>query len=430
VRPQALRFVLLAALAAPLLAPAATAATAPDLDRPVTLDAKEADLPSVLAVLAEKGGLNIVTGPGVASGKITIHLKDVPVEQAVNLVVRAAGLAYERIGNSILVADAQSLKGETGLSSYTIALKYADATEVQAALSGLSDKIQVDRGGNRLIVVTSPRVLAEIEEVVAELDHPARQVMLEARVLEVSTDGLQRLGVDWDLLNRQGFTFVEENASGTFSGDLEDPGPLTQAPNAITNTPGSADVWKLRNFTRLPKVFRAFLDMLVHDGEARVLAQPKLVTLNGKPASMLAGQRIPYLVSQTVFAGGAAAPTQTVQREEVGIKLSITPLINADDYITVQIKPEVSSVSGFRGPNSDLPLVSTRQAETTVRLKDGASVVIGGLLSEEQTVNVTKVPWLGDIPGLGALFRHRTVTSSKRDLVIEVTPHLLPEPTP
>jgi len=419
----------LAALAALLLAPVAPAAAAPDLGRLISLDADDAYLPAVLKVLAEKGDLNIVTGPGVTSGKITIHLKDVPVEQAVNLVVRAAGLAYERIGNSILVADAQSLRGETGLSSYTIPLKYADATEVQTALSGLSEKIQVDRGGNRLIVVTSPRVLAEIEEVVAQLDHPARQVMLEARVLEVSTDGLQRLGVDWDLLNRQGFTFVEENVAGTFTGNLEEPGPLTDAPNGVSNTPGSSDVWKLRNFSRLPKVFRAFLDVLVRDGEARVLAQPKLVTLNGKPASMLAGQRIPYLVSQTVFAGGAAAPTQTVQREEVGIKLSITPLINADDYITVQIKPEVSSVSGFRGPNSDLPLVSTRQAETTVRLKDGASVIIGGLLSEERTVNVTKVPLLGDIPILGMLFRHQNVTSSKRDLVIEVTPHLLPEPT-
>jgi len=429
VRPQATPFALLAALAALILAPVAPVAAAPDLGRLISLDADDAYLPAVLKVLAEKGDLNIVTGPGVSSGKITIHLKDVPVEQAVNLVVRAAGLAYERIGNSILVADAQSLRGETGLSSYTIPLQYADATEVQAALIGLSDKIQVDRGGNRLIVVTSPRVLAEIEEVVAQLDHPARQVMLEARVLEVSTDGLQRLGVDWDLLNRQGFTFVEENSGGTFTGNLEEPGPLTAAPNGVTNTPGSADVWKLRNFSRLPKVFRAFLDVLVRDGEARVLAQPKLVTLNGKPASMLAGQRIPYLVSQTVFAGGAAAPTQTVQREEVGIKLSITPLINADDYITVQIKPEVSSVSGFRGPNSDLPLVSTRQAETTVRLKDGASVIIGGLLSEESTVNVTKVPLLGDIPLLGMLFRHQSVTRNKRDLVIEVTPHLLPEPT-
>jgi type II secretory pathway component GspD/PulD (secretin) len=242
----------------------------------------------------------------------------------------------------------------------------------------------------------------------------------------VSTDGLKKLGIDWDLINRQGFTFVEGD-SGTFTGDLEEPGPL-QTGQGVRNTNGTSDVLKLRNFSRLPKVFRTFIDLLIHDGNARVLAQPKLVTLNGKQASMLSGQRIPYLVSQTVFAGGAAAPTQSVQREEVGIKLAITPLINADGYITVHILPEVSSVTGFRGPSNDLPVVASRQAETTVRLKDGSSVVIGGLLNEEKTTSTTKVPVLGDIPFLGKLFMHSTIVTSKRDLVIEVTPHLLPEP--
>lgn len=422
-----IRFFVLAALAATLLYPARDACADIDLGPRVSLDADDALLPAVLKILAEKGNLNIVTGPGVASGHITIHLKDVPVEQAVNLVVRAAGLAYERIGNSILVAESKALSEETGLSSYTIELKYADATEVQTALSGIAEKIQVDRGGNRLIVVTSPRIIGEIQRVVTEMDKPARQVMLEARVVEVSTDGLKKLGIDWDLLNRQGYTFVE----GTYdSVRVEGALPVSGVGGtlqAVPNTPGTYDIWKLGNFTRFPMVFQAFVDLLIHDGNAKVLAQPKLVTLNGKEASMLAGQRIPYLVSQTVFAGGAAAPTQTVQIEEVGIKLSITPLINADGFITVHIRPEVSSVTGFRGVAGDLPVVSTRQAETTVRLKDGSSVLIGGLLAQEKTTTMTKVPLLGNVPWLGAFFRHENTTTSNRDLVIEVTPHLLPD---
>ena len=397
-----------------------------DLGPKVSLDADDALLPAVLKILAEKGNLNIVTGPGVASGHITIHLKDVPVEQAVNLVVRAAGLAYERIGNSILVAEAKSLQDETGLSSYTIELKYADANEVKAALSGISEKIQVDTGGNRLIVVTSPRIIGEIQHVVAEMDKPARQVMLEARVVEVSTDGLKKLGIDWDLLNRQGMTFVEGTYDSVNVGNvLNGAGGATV--KVFPNTPGTYDIWKLGNFTRLPMVFQSFVDLLIHDGNAKVLAQPKLVTLNGKEASMLAGQRIPYLVSQTVFAGGAAAPTQTVQIEEVGIKLAITPLINTDGYITVHIRPEVSTVTGFRGVAGDLPVVATRQAETTVRLKDGSSVLIGGILDQEKTTDITKVPFLGSVPFLGAFFRHENTTTTNRDLVIEVTPHLLPE---
>src|SRR5437879_4800522 len=178
VRRIAPRLILLAALAVLLPLHPRPARAEIDLGRPVSLDADDAYLPAVLKILAEKGNLNIVTGPGVTGGKITIHLKDVPVEQAVNLVVRAAGLAYERIGNSILVGEPKSLNEETGLSAYTLELKYADAAEVQIALSGLTDKIQVDRGGNRLIIVTSPRVIAEIQSIVAEMDRPARQVML------------------------------------------------------------------------------------------------------------------------------------------------------------------------------------------------------------------------------------------------------------
>src|SRR5258705_12397210 len=195
---------------------------ADDAGKLITLDAEDAYLPSVLKILAEKGSLNIVTGPGVTSGRLSIHLKDVPIDQAVNLVVRAAGLSYERIGNSVLVADAQALKQETGLSSYVVDLKYADALEVQQALSKLAADIQVDRGGNRLIVVTSPRVISEIQAIVARLDVPARQVMLEARVIEVSTDGSLKLGIDWDLLNRQSFIIVEGASAPTAPGTLPD----------------------------------------------------------------------------------------------------------------------------------------------------------------------------------------------------------------
>jgi type IV pilus secretin PilQ/predicted competence protein len=407
------------ALGLTLLMPATISGAA---DKNVTLDAEDAYLPTVLKILAEKGDLNIVTGPGVTAGRLSIHMKDVPIDQAVNLVVRAAGLAYERIGNSILVADAKSLKDETGLSSYVVDLKYADARDVQAAIKNLADQVQIDPGTNRLIVVTSPRVIAEIRNIVQTLDVPARQVMLEARVVEVSTDDTKRLGIDWEQLSRQGVVFVEGNYDSSF-------GSGSQLSNlkVFKNTPGTHDIFKLNNFTRDAQVYRLAIDLLIRNGNARVLANPKIAVLNGREASILIGSRIPYTVSGTIFAGGAAAPTQTIQREEVGIKLRITPLINADGYITTTINPEVSSVIGFQGVNSDLPVVATRQASTTVRLKDGNSVIIGGLLSEEKTTTVTKLPILGSIPVLGYLFQHQSIVTSKKDLVIEVTPRILAE---
>jgi type II secretory pathway component GspD/PulD (secretin) len=387
----------------------------------VSLDAVEASLPSVLNILAEKGDLNIISGPGVTQVRISIRMKDVPVEQAVNLVVRAAGLAYERIGNSILIAEPEALKEETGLSSYVVELKFADAKDVKEALKILAAEIEVDKGGNRLIVVTSPRVIAEIEEIVRVLDVPAKQVMLEARIVEVSTDDAKRFGVDWDLLNRQGFIVVEGTPAPSEPEVFPDELPY------IPSTPGEADLWKFRNFSRQAKAFQLAIDMLIREGNARVLAQPKLATLNGREATILIGSRIPFVVTGTVFAGGGAAPVERVEKEEVGIKLSITPLINADGYITTTIRPEVSTVTGFRGENADLPVIATREASTTIRLKDGNSVIIGGLLSEEKTTNVTKLPILGQIPGLGVLFQNQSHTMVKRDLVIEVTPRILPE---
>lgn len=406
-------------------APPANAAAATDawMSRLVTLDAEEAALPAVLKILAEKGDLNIITGPGVSTGRITIHMKNVPIEQAVNLVVRAAGLAYERIGNSILVAESKSLAEETGLSSYVVNLQFADANEVMAALASLKAEITVDKGGNRLIVVSSPRVLSEIQNVVARLDVPSRQVMLEARVVEVSTDALKRIGIDWDQIMSKGFLFVEGNYDSV-SGS----GNRLEGLQVFPNTPGTSDIFKAKNFSRQATFFNVQLDLLIRDGNARVLANPKLVTLNGREASMLVGSRIPFVITGTLIAGGGAAPVQSIQREEVGVKLKITPLINADGYITTTISPEVSSVTGFTGENSDLPIVATRQATTTVRLKDGDSVIIGGLLSEERTTNTSKVPLLGDIPGIGYFFQHQNIVTGKKDLVIEVTPTILPGP--
>jgi type IV pilus assembly protein PilQ len=406
----------------PAVVGAAGAAPAPMATRLITLDAEDAPLASVLKILGEKGDLNVITGTGAnTASRLTIHMKDVPLDQAVNLVVRAAGLGYERIGNSILVADARALKEETGLSSYVVDLRFANAEDVKGALRNIADNVQVDKSGNRLVVVTSPRVISQIEEIVRVMDVPARQVILEARILEVSTGNALKLGINWDDLNSQGVVIVEGNSGATAKGSVPDSLPFFSA------TGGYQSMWSLRHLSRQAFAWKTALDLMISTGNARVLANPKVATLNGHEASILIGERIPFMVTGTVFSGGAAAETKQVEKEEVGIKLKITPLINADGYITAQIAPEVSSVTGYKGTNNDLPVVATRQASTTVRLKDGSSVIIGGLLSEDKTTTITKVPLLGDIPVLGYLFQHHGVSTSKRDLVIEVTPHIMPE---
>ena len=412
------RFARVALLAGLLAVPGPLHAAGPP--KTVSLDAEDANLPSVLKILAEKGDLNIVTGPGVAGGRLSIHMKDVPIDQAVNLVVRAAGLAYERIGNSVLVADAKSLKEETGIQAYIVQLRYADAGEVKNAIASLTGDVQVDKGGNRLIVMTSPRVISQVQEMVTTLDQPARQVMIEARVVEVSTNDLAQIGIDWNLLTRQNFVIIEGDSGNAPRGQLPANAPFLPPQQG-------KQLYNFRPFARQSMGFNVALDLLINNGNARVLANPKVATLNGHEANILVGQRIPYQVTSTVFAGTAAAPTLTVEKEEVGVKLRITPVINVDGYITTTIAPEVSTVLGFTGVNNDLPIVATREASTTVRLKDGNSVIIGGLLSEEKTHDTAKVPLLGDIPLLGYLFQHQSIQTRKTDLVIEVTPHIVPE---
>src|SRR5262249_31992344 len=154
----------------------------------------------------------------------------------------------------------------------------------------LTADIQIDKSGNRLIVTTSPRIISQVQEIVDTLDQPARQVMLEARIVEVSIDDVKTLGIDWDLLNRQQFVIVEGTPAPAAPGALR--AKLPSAPNP----PSGSDLAKFGAFPRQAKAFQVALDLAVTEGNARVLANPKLATLNGHEATILVGSRIPFVV--------------------------------------------------------------------------------------------------------------------------------------
>ena len=168
----------------------------------ITIHAEDAFLPSILAILARESGYNIVTDPNVnKQDKVSIHLDNVPIEQAINLVVRAVGLSYEVVGNSFLIADPKKLKEEVGVTSYVVTLKYASAEDVKTLLQDISDQVQVDIPGNKLLVNASPKKIAEIIKVVESIDVPAIQIMLETRLIEVAADVEQQLGLDWSKIS-------------------------------------------------------------------------------------------------------------------------------------------------------------------------------------------------------------------------------------
>ena len=394
----------------------------------VTVHAEDAHLPSILAILAKESGYNIVTDPNVnRQEKISIHLDDVPIEQAINLVVRAVGLSYEVVGNSFLIADPKKLKEEVGVSSFVIELKYASAEEIKSMLQDISDQIQVDISGNKLLVNASPKKIAEIQDVVKQIDIPAIQIMLETRLIEVAADSEEQLGIDWSRLSKF-TTILAENALDETTGGsiIPDDQTLGQKPTTMPFDPlksslkdGSQII--PRYFSRQMTAFDITLDMLMKANQAEVLADSRLTTLNGREASIKLVDIVPYILSS----GGVGGQVQ-VQREEVGIKLDINPTVNTDGFITVKVEPEVSTIFEFIGPDNNIPRVKSRKSSTTIRVKDGESIIIGGLLSNDRKQTLYKFPFLHKLPWIGEkLFTSKNLVERKTDLIIQITPRIV-----
>jgi type II secretory pathway component GspD/PulD (secretin) len=400
------------------------------LDKTVTLDADDAFLPSILSILAEKSGFNIVTGPGVnTKERISVHLKDTPISEAINLVVRAAGLSYETVGNSFLVAEAAALETEIGLSPSVIHLQYSNASEIKELLKDLTEKVQVDTAGNRLLIMASPKVTADIEEIVSQVDQPASQVLLEARLIEIATDDLDEYGIDWEQLSS--FTTIlaesplvkdaQGQTDGTsrapnendFGGDLPD---LDQLPEkySFEKIEGFDNVF---NFSRQLNAFDITLDFLMKRNKARVLAHAQLTTLNNREATILIGETLRFAVSSRENA--------IIVTDSVGIKLHITPTINTDGYITVKVNPEVSSITEL--VQGLYPRKKVRTASTTVLVKDGQRIFIGGLLSVDDSEIEFKMPLLANLPLVGKFFTHYDRSTRKTDLLIQITPRIVRE---
>jgi type IV pilus assembly protein PilQ len=380
----------------------------------ISLDADSTSVNSILQILAQRSGLNIVTGPELQGRRISIHLKSTPFEEALNLVVRAAGLGYERVGSSILVASTERLATQTGLVTRVFDLKYARAQDIRDQLQYLTGNVTASFSGDRLVVRASASTMEEVAVIVEQLDKKPSQVLLQARLIEVNTTALLEAGIDWEKITKWTTILTEGNAGPSQAGQI----------------PQSLSFLKLdetADYYRQMAAFQVQLDALITDGNAHLLSDLRVVTQDNVPAEIFAGETVPVIITSLQTPGGAGGVFQTVQLQniDVGVKLNITPRISDDGFITALVEPEVSRIVAFVGPNNDLPETSRRRAQTLVRVRDGERIYIGGLLSEEKRRTVKKVPLLGSIPLLGYLFRHYRDETTRLDLVIEITPHIV-----
>ena len=375
-----------------------------------------ADLPSLLNMLCTEAGFNLVTSKSISGNIPSIQLSNVTLRKVLDLILKQNGYAYEIEGNIIRIATPAEINTEAEsalLETRTYGLSFAKAAivvgTIQPFLSS-KGKIQADARTNALIVTDISKKQEEVADLVKKLDAKTAQVSIEAKLLDINYTAEQNLGIRWDIEGGGqhspiGTDIYPPAGNSVFRGTVAPPQATTSNAGTLQfGVAGSTNFW-------------ASLNVLIQNNDANVKASPRITTLDNTTATMNISQAYPYLSSYNQSTGVASYSSV-----DAGVTLSVTPQVNRNGFITLQVIPTVSSVVNPGPP----PVVDSRTASTTVLVKDGETLVIGGMLRDDETITTAKVPILGDIPLLGALlFQSRYTKVTKRDLVVLITPRIL-----
>ncbi len=423
--------------------------------RKLSLNFQDIDVRAALQVIADFTGLNMVVSDSVQGG-LSLRLKDVPWDQALDIILRTKGLGMRRLGNVILVAPNEELAAREKqeleareqiaklepLRSEILQINYAKAADLAALIrskenSLLSERgtVTVDERTNTLLVRDTAASLEAIRKVVARLDRPVRQVLIASRIVIANDDFSRELGM------RFGVSAARKNGNdglAAFSGSAEGTDALVSRALAnigSTGQPLPVGVPTLgdRLSVSLPvqspagrfalailgKDYLVDLELsaLQAEGRGEIISSPRVITANQKAALIEQGVEIPY---QQAAASGATA----VSFKKAVLSLEVTPQITPDDRIIMDLKVNKDSVGEvFQG----VPSVNTREVNTQVLVDNGETVVLGGIYEQTRTQQASKVPLLGDLPVVGALFRSTSRVNKKAELLIFVTPKILKE---
>ncbi len=345
-------------------------------------------------------GIPIIADSTV-SGFVTMELDEVQIEEALMRICLPYGYTFRYMNGYYLVGAADINNPTFWLLSEVdvVSTRYVPAEVISKLLSNFySPFVKIDKESNTIAITASPEIIKRIKTDIANIDQPVRQVMLEVLVTELSTNARKALGTDWQWNTAQG--------SGNSTGLL----------NFTTKTLTSSLEYKWPNGIRQ---FLISLQALVEDGEARVHANPRIVAMDGKQAEIFLGQEQSYMV---LVDSGTSTTNQRVL-VKTGVTLKFLPHISPEGDITVKIEPEVSTITGVN--STGFPIISSRKASTTIRIRDGETFVLGGLLQEFETRSTGKLPLFGDIPLLGKLFRSERIDKAETEVIILVTPVII-----
>lgn len=404
---------LFAALTVALLLPVSAQAASDN----ISLDFRDTDIRQIITTIAQQSGTNIIAEKSVR-GQVTVKLDDVYYEEAMNLIARTNGFAVRKIGNTWILADEKKLieAFEKGLT-ITKRLQYAKAADVSQVISSTirqDVRVAVDERINAVIVSGGKDILDEVKKLIETIDTPVHQVMMEAKIVEVSTNASKNIGFRWTGRTGQDSEYREfDNLPVLSTTEYFSVNPDSSLYQEQFQGQQGA-LFGLGDFYRENLLFRATFAALERRNETKVLSNPKISAVNGQQAEIIVGTKV-------IYPGGADQPPK---EKDTGIKLVITPRINDDGYITVDAEPEVSFVESWSN-NNMYPVIGTRSAKTTVRVRDGEEILIGGLIRDEEGKEHNKIPLLGSIPIVKNLFSFRGRSGSSQELIILITPHII-----
>ena len=391
----------------------------------LSLNFDDAPVARILQALADYQHLNLLIAPGV-EGSLSLRLDDVPWKQALSLVTRLAALTVVEEENVLLVypdswqqqqQQQQELAASTPpppLELRAVTLHYANAAEVYRSLQGERQTLLTPRGSvtldaraNALLLRDTPSALSEAERWLQALDVPLEQVELAAHIVTISEETLRELGVNWNLpASADAVTDALRN-------------PRLAIPLAASSSGITAGVTLARVGGRLLDLE---LSALEQENQVDIIASPRLFTSHQQKAMIKQGSEIPYEVS----AGNSGATTIEFKEAVLGMEVTPDVLGNGRIHLKIRISQNVPGRAIQNGDSSILS-IDKQEIETQVTLKDGETLALGGIFQQQRSRGENRVPVLGNIPLLGALFRHQTAENKKRELVIFITPRLVRE---
>jgi len=393
---------------------------------PISMELRDVELSDVLRALGQEHGINIIIDEKV-TGKVTVSLRNVPLWDAIDSILKGKGFAYIKDGNVVRVISSGA---DEDLATYTATVNYANAKDIEGIITKVLSKrgsIASDPKSNMVVIRDIPSAIERVTQLLKQVDVKTKQIMIEAKIVEVSTNASRELGIQWGAQYTRGDVTVKgvdtttsSTTTGTTTGGLTGSTGISGNPFSV-NLPaavglGSGGVIGIGILAK-----NAILDLQISaletQGNARTLSNPKIMVLDNQEAYIKSGTGI--LVATTQQSG--ATPTYT--EKEATLQLKVTPRVINDDQISLKI---LTSRDSFDFSRSVLgtPPKNTRETQTNLIVKNGETIVIGGIYTETDSESEGGIPLLSRIPLIGWLFKKETKTKDKTELLIFITPRI------